>query len=118
LREQLQAYSVDDATIRQTIASHARGSGQTSDADVFCPHTATAMHLLDHLRDQGDSSTWTVVATAHPAKFESVVEPLLGRPLAVPASLAAMLARPASAEPLAADDDELRHRLLDQVIAY
>jgi threonine synthase len=118
LREQLQAHSVDDAAIRQTIASHARGLGQTSDGDVFCPHTATAMHLLDRLRNQGDSSTWTVVATAHPAKFESVVEPLIGHPIAVPASLAEMLARPASAEPLAADDDALHHRLLDQVTVY
>jgi threonine synthase len=112
LREQLQAYSVDDAAIRQTITSHARDHG-----DVFCPHTATAIHLLDRLSDQGDSSTWTVVATAHPAKFESVVEPLVGHPVAVPASLAAMLARPASAEPLAADDDALRDWLLDQVTA-
>ena len=72
----------------------------------------------DRLRNQGDSSTWTVVATAHPAKFESVVEPLIGHPIAVPASLAEMLARPASAEPLAADDDALHHRLLDQVTVY
>ena len=112
LREQLQAHSVDDAAIRQTIASQARDGG-----DVFCPHTATAIHRLDQLRDQGDSSTWTVVATAHPAKFESVVEPLVEHPVAVPASLAAMLARPASAEALAADDDALRHSLLDQVTA-
>jgi threonine synthase len=112
LREQLHAHSVDDATIRQTIASHAREHG-----DVFCPHTATAAHLLNRLRDQGDSATWTVVATAHPAKFESVVEPLIGHPVTVPASLAAMLARPASAELLAADDAALRHWLLDQVIA-
>jgi threonine synthase len=112
LREQLHAHSVDDATIRQTIASHAREHG-----DVFCPHTATAAHLLNRLRDQGDSATWTVVATAHPAKFESVVEPLIGHPVTVPASLAAMLARPASTELLAADDAALRHWLLDQVIA-
>lgn len=112
LREQLQAHSVDDTAIRQTIGSHAREHGE-----LFCPHTATAMHLLDRLRDQGDSSSWTVVATAHPAKFESVVEPLIGLPVAVPASLAAMLARPASAEPLAADDNALRRRLLDQVTA-
>ena len=113
LREQLQAHSVDDAAIRQTIAGHARDHGE-----LFCPHTATAMHLLDRLRDQGDRSIWTVVATAHPAKFESVVEPLIGHPVAVPASLAAMLARRASAEPLAADDDALRHRLLDHVTAW
>ncbi|OOG59371.1 threonine synthase [Rhodanobacter sp. C03] len=112
LREQLQAASVDDAAIRQTIASHAHDHG-----DVFCPHTATAVHLLDRLRASGDTTPWAVVATAHPAKFESVVEPLIGQSLAVPVSLAAMLALPASSEPLAADENALRQWLLQHAQA-
>ncbi|GGY29786.1 threonine synthase [Rhodanobacter panaciterrae] len=107
LRGLLMAASVDDAAICQTIAHHAREHGE-----VFCPHTATAMHLLDRLRADGDDAPWAVVATAHPAKFESVVEPLIGQPLAVPAALAAMLTRPASTEQLAADDGALRQWLL------
>jgi len=82
---------------------------------VFCPHTATAMHVLDRLREAGDTSPWTIVATAHPAKFESVVEPLIGKPVAVPAALASMLLRPASAEPLEANDHALREWLLQRV---
>jgi len=112
LREQLQAVSVGDAAIRQTISNHAHECGY-----VFCPHTATAAHLLDQLRASGDATPWTVVATAHPAKFESVVEPLIEQPLAVPASLAAMLARPASSEPLAADENALRQWLLQHAQA-
>jgi threonine synthase len=54
------------------------------------------------------------VATAHPSKFDSVVEPLIGRPIEVPAALQAMLDRPASAEPLAAEDEALERWLLDQ----
>ena len=42
-------------------------------------------------------------ATAHPAKFDTIVEPAIGRQVNVPPSLATMLAREASAEPLAAD---------------
>lgn len=103
LRRTLQAESVDDATIRRTLAMHAREHGET-----FCPHTATAMHRLDRLREQGDDRPWAVVATAHPAKFEQVVEPLLGRTLDVPPALAAMLQRSASAEPLAAEDEALK----------
>ncbi|HUW52373.1 MAG TPA: threonine synthase [Rhodanobacter sp.] len=102
LRALLQAHSVDDAAIQRTIARHAREHGE-----VFCPHTATAVHRLDRLRAAGDTADWTVVATAHPAKFESVVEPLIGHPLAVPEALASMLARSASAEPLAATDAAL-----------
>ncbi|WP_077443040.1 threonine synthase [Rhodanobacter sp. C05] len=103
LRHLLHADSVADATIRQTIATHAHEHGE-----VLCPHTATAMHRLDRLRDEGDSSPWAVIATAHPAKFESVVEPLIGRSLPVPPALATMLARPACAEPLSANDTALR----------
>jgi threonine synthase len=102
LRRELPATSVDDDAIRATLARHAREHGE-----VFCPHTATAVHVLDMLRAGGDRSDWTVVATAHPAKFESVVEPLIGHPVPVPAALAAMLARPAHAAPLPASEAAL-----------
>ncbi|MGN6383361.1 MAG: threonine synthase [Dyella sp.] len=109
LRHELPATCVDDDAIRANIARHASEHGE-----VFCPHTATAVHVLDTLRAAGDRDDWTVVATAHPAKFESVVEPLIGRPVAVPAALAAMLARPARATPLPATEaalDELLRAL-------
>ncbi|HEU0276768.1 MAG TPA: hypothetical protein VFQ95_02955, partial [Rhodanobacteraceae bacterium] len=63
----------------------------------------TAMCVLDRLRARDDQAPWAVVATAHAAKFASVVEPLAERPIAVPRALALMLERPAQAEPLAAD---------------
>lgn len=109
LRAQIQAQSVDDRTISATIAAHAREHNE-----VFCPHTATAMHLLDQLRASGNDAPWTIVATAHPAKFESVVEPLIGRSVEVPSSLAAMLQRSASAEAIPAQDDALRQWLLER----
>lgn len=107
LRQLLHAHSVDDATIRQTISQHAREHGE-----VICPHTATAMHRLDQLRAAGNHLPWAVVATAHPAKFESVVEPLIGHPVSLPAVLARMLERPATAEALPAEDHALRAWLL------
>jgi len=106
MRLLLQAHSVSDEAIQQTITAHAREHGE-----VFCPHTATAVHRLDQLRAAGDTSPWTVVATAHPAKFDSVVEPLIGHPLQIPRSLAAMLARPAVADPMVADDGVLKKHL-------
>ncbi|MBD8881807.1 threonine synthase [Rhodanobacter sp. 7MK24] len=109
LRRTLHAESVDDAPIRRTITLHASEHGEP-----FCPHTATAMHLLDRLRDQGDDRPWAVVATAHPAKFEQVVEPLIGRAVDVPPALAAMLQRSASAEPLSVTDEALKHWLLER----
>lgn len=113
LRAQLHAQSVDDRTISATIAAHARQHGE-----VFCPHTATAMHALDRLRAAGDDSSWAIVATAHPAKFESVVEPLIGRPVEVPSALAVMLQRVASAESMAAEDGALREWLLERATQH
>lgn len=104
LRQQLSSHSVDDATIRATVLRHA-GHGE-----VFCPHTATAMHRLDLRADPAD---WAVVSTAHPAKFESVIEPLIGRSVPTPPALAAMLGRPAHAEALEASDEGLKAWLLD-----
>jgi len=98
LRQAFTAEAVDDVAIRATIASAHAGSG-----DVFCPHTATAVTVLNALRAKGSKGDWAVVATAHPAKFESVVEPLIGETVAVPPALDALLRRPAYAEPLAAD---------------
>jgi threonine synthase len=102
VREHLRADSVDDTDIRITIAQGERDYGM-----VWCPHTACAVRVRDRIRAAGDARPWCVVATAHPAKFETVVEPLLGRSIAPPPALAAMLARPSRAEPLAADEAAL-----------
>ena len=61
----------------------------------WCPHTATAAEVYSRLsaaerRDQ----PWVLVATAHPAKFNEIVEPIIGRPIKVPESLAYLLSLP------------------------
>lgn len=107
LRAALRAESVDDATIRATIAAAPERHGV-----VACPHTACGLHVLEGIRDTGDTRPWAVVATAHPAKFDSIVEPLVGHAVDVPPALAECLAQPAHGEALAADDAALRARLL------
>jgi threonine synthase len=97
-RRQGHAEGVDDAEIRDVIRRHA-----ASDGEVFCPHTATAIRVFERWRMAGDTRPWTVAATAHPAKFDTVVEPLIGRSVEVPEALGVMLEREANAEPLAAD---------------
>ncbi len=111
LRAQFVARAVDDAGIRDTIAARHQRHGE-----VFCPHTATAVRVLEQLRASGEAAAhehWAVAATAHPAKFESVVEPLIGREVPVPPALAELLRRPAHAEPCAPEYAALRDRLLD-----
>jgi threonine synthase len=108
LRAGFSAHSISDAEIRSTISE-----GRSRYGEVFCPHTATAVRALEILRGRGESGAWAVVATAHPAKFEAIVEPLIGEAVAVPAALAELLARPSRAEPLAADYSALRNRLME-----
>jgi threonine synthase len=101
-RRQGHAEGVDDAEIRDVIRRHA-----ASDGEVFCPHTATAIRVFERRRMAGDTRPWTVAATAHPAKFDTVVEPLIGHSVEVPEALGVMLEREANAEPLAADSGTL-----------
>jgi threonine synthase len=105
LRQVLRAGSVDDDTIRATVLLHAREHGE-----VVCPHTATALALLDR-EPASENHPQALVATAHPAKFETVLEPLLGQSVAIPAALAVMLERPAGSEALAADEAALKQWL-------
>ncbi len=79
LRASFSAQSIADDEIRRTISE-----GRARYGEVFCPHTATAVRALELLRERGENGPWTIVATAHPAKFESIVEPLVGEPVAVP----------------------------------
>lgn len=107
LRQTLRVIAVDDVNIRATIAM-----GESRYGAIWCPHTAVAMHVLEALRSRGTSGDWAIVATAHPAKFEAVVEPLIGHSVAIPSALATLLARPAHAQPMRADYAELRAWLL------
>lgn len=89
-RRELRARSVSDADIREAIVQDHRELGFAT-----CPHTATATFVYRALTDaERRASEWILVATAHPAKFEAIVEPLIGGPVALPESLREILARP------------------------
>jgi threonine synthase len=90
LKEQLSADSVDDATIRARMGEDFMQYGRE-----WCPHTATAAEVYHRLSpSERRERPWVVVATAHPAKFNEIVEPVIGRPVAVPESLERLLRLP------------------------
>jgi threonine synthase len=89
LRGKLSAVSVSDDEIRATIRRDHREFGQT-----WCPHTATAAHVYRGLDASRRAQRWVLVATAHPAKFNDIVEPLIGEAVPVPPALAALLELP------------------------
>ena len=89
LRATVRAERVDDDEIRRTIRRDHRELGQT-----WCPHTATAAAAWRRLPAARRAERWVLVATAHPAKFNDIVEPLIGAEVPVPPSLARLLALP------------------------
>ena len=106
LRHTLRAEAVSDDQIRAAIVRTQQQRGH-----IVCPHTACAADVLDRLRARGEPGDWAAVATAHPAKFPEVVEPLVQQTIAPPPALAAMLARPSGAERLSNDVATLQSRL-------
>jgi len=90
IREQLSADSVDDATIRTRI-----GEDFMRYDREWCPHTATAAEVYARLSAaERRDRPWVVVATAHPAKFNEIVEPIIGKAIVVPDSLDRLLRLP------------------------
>jgi threonine synthase len=89
IREQLSADSVDDATIRARIGEDFMRYGRE-----WCPHTATAAEVYSRLAPGERRRPWVLVATAHPAKFNEIVEPIIGKPVAIPESLDRLLRLP------------------------
>lgn len=85
LRAGLDAYSFDDEEIRTGIVATKARYGY-----LPCPHTACAFLAMDVKGGDG----YTLAATAHPAKFETIVEPLVREQVPLPPSLAELLSRP------------------------
>jgi threonine synthase len=108
LRVAASAYTISDDEIRARIRADFKRYGR-----IWCPHTAVAAEVYERLsmlrRRKG---RWVLVATAHPAKFREIVEPLIGREVPVPESLARLFARPAECVEIAGDLGALRDALI------
>ncbi len=92
LNSRLSTYSVSDAQIREQIVIEYERTGV-----AWCPHTATAFYVYrHHLNDTDRAMHWSLVATAHPAKFEAIVEPLVQETLDLPKELARILKLPSA----------------------
>lgn len=101
----LHVHTVSDASIAETIRHAA-----ATQARLWCPHSAVAAATL-HAMQVGTIPVpdgWpgeapvVLVATAHPAKFAEVVEPLVGHPLEMPPALRTLFDRPSHATSLPA----------------
>lgn len=90
LRDCLGVLTVDDEQIEAEIRKDYEEFGFAT-----CPHTATATHTWRQLdSSMREDNDWILIATAHPAKFETIVEPLIDTTVPLPGELEAILSRP------------------------
>ncbi len=103
LRTRLGVRSVPDDEIEQDISIDFEEFGF-----AVCPHTATATRTWRELDDDlKRNEDWILVATAHPAKFETVVEPLINSKVPLPPELDAILSRPKRAVSIPATQEAM-----------
>ena len=82
-KKQMNVESVQDEAIKEAIIDSYHKYNY-----LICPHTATAYHRL---RSVNAEKPWVIMATAHPAKFDEVIEPLLNIKIPIPEQLNQLL---------------------------
>jgi threonine synthase len=103
IRRDISGAVFDDATVRKEIAEVDRRHGYLLD-----PHGAIGWLALKQAMTRAPADARGVfLATAHPAKFREVVEPVLGRPVPLPPALEEALGRPRQFTRMNADYAEL-----------
>lgn len=112
LRRDLDARTVSDQETRDCIRRVHAQRGYVLD-----PHSAVGYRALEKELEEGggaggDGAVGVLLATAHPAKFAEVVEPVLGEPLSLPPELAECLERERVVSPMEPDSGALKEYLL------
>jgi threonine synthase len=101
---------VSDTEIRERIKEDAGTLHH-----VWCPHTATAAEVYRRIASGRPSAEqWVLVSTAHPAKFNDIVEPLIGHEVPVPPALERLLTLPRREQEIAPTLAALRASLLEE----
>ena len=89
------AVSIDDEATRARIRTDFQRYGR-----IWCPHSAVAAEAFARLPPElRQARRWVLVATAHPAKFREIVEPLIGETVPMPATARAPVRAALAAAP-------------------
>lgn len=94
-RANISSWSVSDDEIRETIKRVYKEEGY-----IMCPHTACG-EFVRHTHF--DKAATIIVSTAHPAKFETIVEPLIGTTVPLPEALSSLMGKKSTYRNIAAD---------------
>ncbi len=103
LKKDAAAISVSDKEIREKITASYKTNGE-----IWCPHTAVGLVAKEKLGGEN----WITVATAHAAKFETIVEPLIGKAVEIPEAFKSQLARKPFSREIPADLKSLKKEII------
>ena len=107
IKADISGYSCSDDTIRETIAEVYKTCGYLLD-----PHGAVGYNALtEALRDSNKQGFF--IGTAHPAKFNEVVEDIIHEPVAIPERLAHFMKGTKQSIETSTDYAEFRERLIN-----
>ena len=106
LRAILQGYSVTDQQTLDTIK-------ETRDQYdyIIDPHTAVGLYAASHLQQQKTAPQIVVLGTAHPGKFEQVMNQAIG-PIKLPSRLEAFLEKEGTAQVIDKDYSTFKELLM------
>jgi len=108
LSREMNCVSVSDEEIIEHIEQQFRKSNL-----VICPHTATAFKAYETLqKTESTNHHWVIVSTAHPAKFENIVEPIIKEKIDIPTNLKMILEKESSFTEIDADFNSLKQFLI------
>lgn len=107
LKTLISGYTISDETTAATIRAVHQQHGYLLDPHGAVAYEALRQYLGEHPGQQG-----IFLETAHPVKFYDTVEPIIGRPVPVPAALQPLLHKQKKSVPLAADFAQLKDYLL------
>ena len=96
-----------DAQIAETVKACYEQNGYLLD-----PHGACGFRALSEGLREGETGVF--LETAHPAKFKSTVEGIIGRPVAVPDKLAAFMRGEKKSIPMSKDFEDFKAFLMKE----
>jgi threonine synthase len=86
LKDTISSYKVSDETTKETISKVKKEFGYLLD-----PHGAVAYHALQEYLKLNPNEKGFILETAHPVKFNNVVEPIIGKEIEIPDSVKELL---------------------------
>jgi threonine synthase len=109
VKNDIAAYDFSDSETREAIVSVYKKYNY-----IMCPHTAVGYLGMDSFqKETGLKANYVVLATAHPVKFQDIVEDAIGKSVPIPERLKAVMGSEKLSIPMKNDYSEFKKFLIE-----